>query len=57
MLRSESHDVRDAAHVPPSVLAKHLGEPTIEHDYPEDSMTKRHSMSHQERHYLHNAEA
>ncbi|KAF5234137.1 hypothetical protein FAUST_7788 [Fusarium austroamericanum] len=43
----------DAARAPPSALKKHLGEPTIEHDYPHDSSTKRHaSVSHQEEHYL-----
>merc|ERR1711963_391429 len=48
----ESHDPRDAAHAPPSVVAQHPGPPTIEHDYPEDSTTRRHSISHQEKHYL-----
>ncbi|KAF9777661.1 hypothetical protein IL306_004353 [Fusarium sp. DS 682] len=42
----------DAARAPPSALKKHLGEPTIEHEYPDESSTKRHSsVSHQEEHY------
>ncbi|CEI68250.1 hypothetical protein FVEN_g11801 [Fusarium venenatum] len=42
----------DAARAPPSALKKHLGEPKIEHDYPHESSTKRHSsVSHQEEHY------
>ncbi|QPC78268.1 hypothetical protein HYE68_009020 [Fusarium pseudograminearum] len=42
----------DAARAPPSVFKEHLGEPTIEHDYPHESSTKRHaSVSHQEEHY------
>ncbi|UNI23049.1 hypothetical protein JDV02_008892 [Purpureocillium takamizusanense] len=48
----ESHDPRDAAHAPPSVIVQHLGPPTIEHDHPEDSTTRRHSVSYQEKHYL-----
>ncbi|KAG9254841.1 uncharacterized protein F5Z01DRAFT_673987 [Emericellopsis atlantica] len=45
-------DPRNAAHVPPSVLKEHVGEPTVEHDYPEDSTHKRHSVSHQEQHLM-----
>ncbi|KAI1062893.1 hypothetical protein LB507_005649 [Fusarium sp. FIESC RH6] len=42
----------DAARAPPSALREHLGEPSIEHDYPHESSTKRHSsVSHQEEHY------
>ncbi|VTT55234.1 unnamed protein product [Fusarium fujikuroi] len=42
----------DAARAPPSALKEHLGEPIIEHDYPHESTTKRHSsVSHQEEHY------
>ncbi|EMT71874.1 hypothetical protein NOF04DRAFT_14208 [Fusarium oxysporum II5] len=42
----------DAARAPPSALKEHLGEPIIEHDYPHESSTKRHSsVSHQEEHY------
>ncbi|KAJ6442586.1 kynureninase [Purpureocillium lavendulum] len=48
----ESHDPRDAAHSPPSVVAQHLGPPTIEHDYPQDSTTRRHSFSEQEKYYM-----
>ncbi|KAF5025638.1 hypothetical protein F66182_2244 [Fusarium sp. NRRL 66182] len=42
----------DAARAPPSALKEHLGHPSIEHDHPEQSSTKRHSsVSHQEEHY------
>jgi hypothetical protein len=42
----------DAARAPPSALKEHLGEPIIEHEYPHESSTKRHSsVSHQEEHY------
>ncbi|KAM5355091.1 hypothetical protein ACJ41O_001737 [Fusarium nematophilum] len=45
-------DPTNAAHVPPSALKKQVGEPSIEHDYPQDSSTGRHSsVSHQEAHY------
>ncbi|KAF5672551.1 hypothetical protein FHETE_3685 [Fusarium heterosporum] len=50
-LHRDSHTPIDAARAPPSALRKHLGEPVIEHDYPEDSTTRRHSHSHQEEHY------
>ncbi|KAF7546990.1 hypothetical protein G7046_g9145 [Stylonectria norvegica] len=44
---------RDAALAPPSVLSQILGEPSIEHDHPEDSTIRRHSSaSHQEAHLL-----
>lgn len=33
-------------------MSTHLGPPTIEHDYPEDSKHRRHSVSHQEQHYM-----
>jgi hypothetical protein len=47
-----THGHFDAARVPPSALKAHLGEPSIEHDYPQESSTKRHSsVSHQEEHY------
>jgi hypothetical protein len=42
----------DAAQMPPSAFRQQVGEPTIEHDYPEDSTYKRHSVSHQENHYM-----
>ncbi|QUC17225.1 uncharacterized protein UV8b_01466 [Ustilaginoidea virens] len=48
----ENHNVRDAAHSPPSVLSQHLGPPIIEHNYPKDSKWRRHSISAQEQHYL-----
>ncbi|KAF4341779.1 hypothetical protein FBEOM_4290 [Fusarium beomiforme] len=42
----------DAARAPPSALRERLGDPIIEHDYPQESTTKRHSsVSHQEQHY------
>ncbi|KAM0441301.1 hypothetical protein ACHAPT_000610 [Fusarium lateritium] len=45
-------DPRDAAQAPPSALREHIGQPSIEHDYPQDSSTQRHSsVSHQEAHY------
>ncbi|KAM0338002.1 hypothetical protein ACHAPU_011465 [Fusarium lateritium] len=50
-LHRDSSTPIDAARAPPSALRKHLGEPIIEHDYPEDSTTRRHSHSHQEEHY------
>ncbi|KFH44461.1 hypothetical protein ACRE_047610 [Hapsidospora chrysogenum ATCC 11550] len=40
----------DAAQAPPSVVKEHLGEPSIEHEFPHDSTHKRHSVSHQEQH-------
>lgn len=47
-----THRHFDAARAPPSALRAHLGEPSIEHDYPQESSTKRHSStSHQEEHY------
>ncbi|KAI8691908.1 hypothetical protein LRP88_09167 [Fusarium phalaenopsidis] len=54
--REEIHqaprDPCDAAQAPPSALRQHVGDPSIEHDYPEDSTTRRHSsVSHQEAHY------
>ncbi|OBS20498.1 hypothetical protein FPOA_06866 [Fusarium poae] len=49
---TSSHTPIDAARAPPSTLKKHLGEPSIEHNYPHESSTKRHSsVSHQEEHY------
>ncbi|CAG7562705.1 unnamed protein product [Fusarium equiseti] len=53
--QNDMHNTRnhfDAARAPPSALRAHLGEPSIEHDYPHESSTKRHSsVSHQEEHY------
>ncbi|KJK84620.1 hypothetical protein H634G_00141 [Metarhizium anisopliae BRIP 53293] len=43
-------DPTDAAQVPPSVLQKHIGAPTVEHDHAKHDHTKRHSVSHQEQH-------
>lgn len=49
---STDHAPLDAARAPPSTMKQHLGEPSIEHDYPHESSTKRHSsVSHQEEHY------
>ncbi|KAI9170850.1 hypothetical protein HJFPF1_00324 [Paramyrothecium foliicola] len=42
----------DVTQHPPSVFTQHAGEPRIEHDYPEDSTVRRHSVSHQEKHIL-----
>ncbi|KAM0549414.1 hypothetical protein ACHAPJ_009400 [Fusarium lateritium] len=48
----QSHHPADAARAPPSALKEHLGHPSIEHDYPHESSTKRHgSTTHQEEHY------
>ncbi|KAF4963649.1 hypothetical protein FSARC_8354 [Fusarium sarcochroum] len=48
----QSHHPADASRAPPSALKEHLGQPSIEHDYPHESSTKRHgSTSHQEEHY------
>ncbi|KAI8685095.1 hypothetical protein NCS57_00177600 [Fusarium keratoplasticum] len=51
-IHQASRDPCDAAQAPPSALRQHVGDPSIEHDYPEDSTTRRHSsVSHQEAHY------
>ncbi|KAG6027679.1 hypothetical protein E4U41_000863 [Claviceps citrina] len=46
-----NHDVRDAAHSPPSVLSRYLGPPVVEHKYPQDSKWRRHSISAQEQYF------
>ncbi|EFY90146.1 cell surface protein, putative [Metarhizium acridum CQMa 102] len=43
-------DPTDAAQVPPSVLQKHIGAPTVEHENASHDRAKRHSVSHQEQH-------
>ncbi|KHN96928.1 uncharacterized protein MAM_05037 [Metarhizium album ARSEF 1941] len=43
-------DPTDAAQVPPSVLQKHIGAPTVEHEDSSHDRAKRHSVSHQEQH-------
>lgn len=43
-------DPTDAAQVPPSVLRKHIGEPSIEHGDSTYDRVRRHSVSHQEQH-------
>jgi hypothetical protein len=44
-------DPTNAAHVPPSVLAEALGQPTILHNDKNSDHVQRHgSISHQERH-------
>ncbi|KAK0759030.1 hypothetical protein N5P37_008519 [Trichoderma harzianum] len=48
--RTTAKDPTDAAQVPPSVLRKHIGEPTIEHDNANYDRVRRHSVSHQEQH-------
>lgn len=40
-----NRDPRDAAHVPPSVLAQHLGEPQIMHDDPNHNRASRHGST------------
>jgi hypothetical protein len=35
-------DPTDAAHVPPSVLREHVGDPMIAHDNPENNFSGRH---------------
>ncbi|KAK5987171.1 hypothetical protein PT974_11289 [Cladobotryum mycophilum] len=45
-----ARDPTDAAQVPPSVLRKHIGEPTIEHNDAKHDRERRHSVSHQEQH-------
>ncbi|KAG6258095.1 hypothetical protein E4U49_006567 [Claviceps purpurea] len=49
----EERDPTDAAQVPPSVLQKHIGKPTIEHDDATHDRERRHSVSHQEQHRGH----
>ncbi|CCE34283.1 hypothetical protein E4U22_008808 [Claviceps purpurea] len=49
--RCPNHDVRDAAHSPPSVLSQYLGPPVVEHKYPQDSKWRRHSVSAQEQYF------
>ncbi|KAL6701078.1 hypothetical protein J3F84DRAFT_140195 [Trichoderma pleuroticola] len=48
--RTTAKDPTDAAQVPPSVLRKHIGEPTIEHGDSTYDRVRRHSVSHQEQH-------
>lgn len=43
-------DPTDAAQVPPSVLQKHIGTPSVEHADEGHDRAKRHSISHQEQH-------
>lgn len=52
MIDSTAVNPKDASHVPPSVMQQHLGEPSIEHEFPHDSRHKRHSISHQEQHLM-----
>ncbi|KAK3180457.1 hypothetical protein K4F52_008185 [Lecanicillium sp. MT-2017a] len=49
---TEKKQTADASKITPSEMSTHLGPPTIEHDYPEDSKHRRHSVSHQEQHYM-----
>ncbi|KAK0391713.1 hypothetical protein NLU13_1212 [Sarocladium strictum] len=49
---SSGRRLSDAAKMPPSAFRQQVGEPVIEHNYPQDSTYKRHSVSHQENHYL-----
>jgi len=46
-----NRDPTDAAQVPPSVLARHVGEPSIEHDdHLHDRARRNSKVSHQEAH-------
>ncbi|KFA76791.1 hypothetical protein S40288_09156, partial [Stachybotrys chartarum IBT 40288] len=47
---NQYRDPTDAAQVPPSVLQKHLGPPTVAHEDDEYDHSRRHSVSHQEQH-------
>lgn len=48
---SDHKDPTDAAHVPPSVLAQHIGQPTVLHNDPNSRHAERHgSLSQQETH-------
>jgi hypothetical protein len=47
---STYRDPTDAAQVPPSVLAQHIGAPTVEHDDDSHHRERRHSVqTHQEK--------
>ncbi|KAM5352395.1 hypothetical protein ACJ41O_005118 [Fusarium nematophilum] len=43
-------DPTDATQVPPSVMQKHIGAPEVAHDHHDAEHSRRHSVSHQERH-------
>ncbi|KAJ2955634.1 hypothetical protein NQ176_g11389 [Zarea fungicola] len=43
-------DPTDAAQVPPSVMQKHIGPPTIAHDDATHDRERRHSTTHRESH-------
>jgi hypothetical protein len=48
---SDAKDPTNAAHVTPSVLAQHIGQPTVLHDDANARHAERHgSLSHQETH-------
>jgi len=48
---ADQKDPRDSAQVPPSVLAQHIGDPTVLHDDVSAKHAERHgSISHQEKH-------
>ncbi|GAB0137879.1 hypothetical protein EsDP_00006132 [Epichloe bromicola] len=49
----EDRDPTDATQVPPSVMQKHIGKPSIEHDDHAHDRERRHSVSHQEQHRGH----
>jgi len=56
-MRKQTHtssgvkDPTDAAHVTPSVLAQHIGQPTVLHNDANAKHAERHgSISHQEKH-------
>lgn len=49
-MSDERRDPTDATQVPPSVMQKHVGPPTISHDDDRHDRESRHSVSHQEQH-------
>ncbi|KAG5979576.1 hypothetical protein E4U55_005002 [Claviceps digitariae] len=44
----DKRDPTDAAQVPPSVMQKHIGKPSIEHGDKSHDRERRNSVSHQE---------
>ncbi|KAK1253544.1 hypothetical protein MKX07_001621 [Trichoderma sp. CBMAI-0711] len=49
--RTTAKDPTDAAQVPPSVLQKHIGKPSIEHDNHSYDRERRHSVHQREQHH------
>lgn len=50
-LENTRKDPTDASQVPPSVLQKHVGPPTIEHDDATHDRERRHSIHKREAHH------